>query len=356
MVQLIKCTVCPWERGGPQQINTLPGWHRARTDPHHTVCGRCSPHCDGSRVEAALPTENHFHVNRMELFIAFPWELGIVCSTPHAACRGQFTPQAAATRLRRAAMPLQKSKQGPALAHFETAALLEPCGATGRSTKGKAVFYHKAWFLFECCREGMGHSPQHGLGCCGWKGVSVQREFIDLYEKSWRRPSRLLPPKVRPFGAVWVDAVSTSARGKPDCSHTEGSSFLQQWKHEFCFKRKVRGCFGLQEVFLFLDNRRKTKSSVTQRWEMDGLEVEEVALVSGGWQPAVPSSTASSSEVWWYLHLPSASQHTKKCQCCHRQLCPLCSWFICLQPFLFLPLTLCPELRDPAAGNCPGHW
>lgn len=64
--------------------------------------------------------------------------------------------------------------------------LLKPCGATRGSTKGKAVFYHKSCFLFESYREGMGHRPEHGLDCCGWRGVcsasihwSVWKELVE---------------------------------------------------------------------------------------------------------------------------------------------------------------------------------
>lgn len=84
----------------------------------------------------------------------------------------------------------------------------------------------------------------------------------------------MLPPKALPFGAVWVDALSTSARGKPVCGQTQGSAFLQQWKHKGFFKKiKVRDCFALQETFQPLGCRSKIKSLLVQRgrwadWEL----------------------------------------------------------------------------------------
>lgn len=67
--------------------------------------------------------------------------------------------------------------------------------------------------------------------------------FIDLCEKSWWRPSRPPPPKARRFGAVWVDALSTSARGKPVCGQRAPPS-SSSGNTSFSLKKKKK-CQGL---------------------------------------------------------------------------------------------------------------
>lgn len=102
----------------------------------------------------------------------------------------------------------------------------------------------------------------------------------------------------------------------------------------FSLKIKVKGCFDLQDTFLSLEYRSKTISLMIQRWEVNGLVVEEVTLLSGEQQPGCSCAwwpccmVTCSPEVLWYLHLPSrtpASRDTKNTKVYHRQLCSLCS-------------------------------
>lgn len=142
-----------------------------------------------------------------------------------------------------------------------------------------------------------------------------------------------------------MDALSTSARGKPVCGQTQGSGFLQQWKHKRFFKKK-KGQGLLCFVGNILVSRLKKQDQVLAGSE-GRLEAEEVALVSGEQQPGCgcarwPRRMGTSSSL--AIISPSLPGHKKYC---HRQVCSLCSLFICLQPFVLSPLpsALCSKTR-----------
>lgn len=201
----------------------------------------------------------------------------------------------------------------------------------------------------------MGHRPEHGLNCWGWKDISVQQLFIDLCEKSWWRPSCLLPPKALPFGAVWVDALSTSARGKPVCGQTQGSGFLQQWKHKRFFKKrkKSQGLLCLVGNIL-VSQLQKEDQALAGSEGADGQ--------TGSWGGALGLQRAA-ARLWlcymaWHMDIsslemalaiisPSLPGHKTYC---HRQLCSLHSWFICLQPFVLSPLPSAPGSKTHLLG------
>lgn len=95
-VQSIKCAVCPWERGGAQQVKALSGWHRAHLEPHHTLCGRCTHQCDGTDPELLYPLKT------IPMYIVWrylsysPCLLNSPCCqwrTIHTICRGHQNSQ-----------------------------------------------------------------------------------------------------------------------------------------------------------------------------------------------------------------------------------------------------------------------